>query len=441
MVYKFRRYVITAWRGRYAAPNAISVTGISPSPRAAFTTHWLWLLTVFSVAGFFEAVFWGQLLTFTPLYLPVVGVAPGQVKAWLGWIAVFGGLLGVPFVPFWGALADQYGYKPLIVRAYVALLIGALFTLLAPSAWFVTLGRAATSLALGSSGLMMAALAERAPARRIGVAFAIMNSTGPIGAFLGPMLGGPVVDAWGMRSLLVIDCGLLIACIAGLLWGYQGNRPAPLPATRSLWRMALDSLRFIGQSPRLRLLFPALFLLFTGWMLATTYIPLLVPTFYQGERLGFTIGLVVGAGGLLAMVIAPLLGALGDRYGCWRVLILAASVTVILWLLPALTSTLLSFGAAWALLNGLSSAVFALSFTVLADAIAPEMRGRIMSFSYLPLLFANMFGPALGALITRQSLFVIFPVAALITALGVGAVIWAAGKDVLPRCASTRSGA
>jgi hypothetical protein len=37
-----------------------------------------------------------------------------------------------------------------------------------------------------------------------------------------------------------------------------------------------------------------------------------------------------------------------------------------------------------------------------------------------------MLGPGLGALITQQTLFAIFPVAAALTALGVGAVGWAA---------------
>ncbi len=123
-----------------------------------------------------------------------------------------------------------------------------------------------------------------------------------------------------------------------------------------------------------------------------------------------------GAGGLLA----PLLGALGDHYGCWRVLISAAALSVLLWPLPALMTTLWSFGVAWAILNGLTTGVFALSFTVLADAIVPAMRGRIMCFAYLPLLFANMLGPGLGALITQQTLFAIFPVAAALTALGGG---------------------
>lgn len=78
----------------------------------------------------------------------------------------------------------------------------------------------------------------------------------------------------------------------------------------------------------------------------------------------------------------------------------------------------------------LTSGIFALSFTVLSDAIVPAMRGRIMCFAYVPLLFAEILGPTLGALITQRSLFAIFPTAALLTALGVSAVAWAFLDDL-----------
>ncbi len=419
--------MLARWWARRDTPTPMPPADISPTQRAAFTNSWPWLLTLFTVAGFFESVFWGQWLAFTPLYLPLVGVAAGDVRLWVGRVALFGGLVGIPFVPFWGALADRYGHKPLIVRSYAALLIGAGLMWFATSPWWVVLGRGTMCFALGSTGLMMASLAERTPTRRLGLAFAIMNSSAPIGSFLGPILGGPVIDVWGIRTLWLLNVAMLVACIAGLIWGYQGKRPTPV--TDSLWRMAGESLRYIRQSPRLRTLFPALFLLFTGWMLATTYIPLIVPTYYHGDRLGFTVGLVVGAGGLLTILIAPLLGALGDRYGCWRVLIGGATLSVMLWPLPAFMPTLWSFGVAWAILNGLTSGVFALSFTVLADAITLAMRGRIMCFAYLPLLVAQILGPVLGAQITQQSLFAIFPVAAVLTALGVAAVGWAAVQN------------
>jgi hypothetical protein len=71
-------------------------------------SSWIWLLTLFSVAGFIETVFYGQMFAFTPLYLPRLGIAEADVPAWTGAIVAFSSALGLPFLPFWGALADRY---------------------------------------------------------------------------------------------------------------------------------------------------------------------------------------------------------------------------------------------------------------------------------------------------------------------------------------------
>ena len=87
-------------------------------------------------------------------------------------------------------------------------------------------------------------------------------------------------------------------------------------------------------------------------------------------------------------------------------------------------------GVAWhhlALINGLMSAVFAISFTVLSTSAASDTRGRVMSFSFLPVNLGFMVGPAIGSLAARRNVFAIFPAAAVSTALGI-AVLWIAAR-------------
>ena len=173
------------------------------------------------------------------------------------------------------------------------------------------------------------------------------------------------------------------------------------------------------RSGRLRALFPALFTLFAGWMLALTYVPLAVNALYTGADIGTQVGYVMGAGGLLALVLSPLLGMLADRVGHWRVLFVGAVVAIFLWPLPALVGGLVSFGLTWALINGLVSGVFSISFNVLSQSAASPVRGRVMSFAYLPVNVGATIGPALGSLITHNSVFTVFPAAALLTALSI----------------------
>jgi MFS family permease len=333
-------------------------------------SSWLWLLTLFTVAGFAETMFYGHMMAFTPLYLPQLGIAPVAVPQWTGAIAAISSALGLPFLPFWGALADRYSRQPLIIRSFVA----------------------------HNTGLMMATLGERVPRGRLGLAFAVMNSAPPLGAAVGPLLGGPLVDAWGFRALLGCDVAVMLLVILLLACAYRDTFIAP-PRSPIL-RMVADSLRLIGDSPRLRALFPALFLLFGGWMLAVTYLPLAIGALYQGDAPGRAIGLVLGFGGLATLLCAPALGSLADRYGYWRVLFLGALGEVVLWPIPALTQNLVGFTLAWALLNGVASGVFAVSFSVLSESVPASVRGRVMTFAYLPVNIGFVVGPALGGVVT-----------------------------------------
>jgi DHA1 family multidrug resistance protein-like MFS transporter len=387
---------------------------------------WVSLLTIFTFGSLVETIFYGQLSAFTPLYLPKLGIAPASVAQWTGIIAAVTGLLGLPFLPFWGALADRFSRKPVIIRSFAVEIIAALIALLAGNIWVFMVGRTLTCLALGNSGLMMTTLSERAPANRQGVAFSVMNSAAPVGVFLGPLLGGPVVDHWGFPALLAIDVALISAVVLALTFGYHDRfKPA---SQDSLMKMAGQSITTVIRSPRLRALFPALFMLFAGWMMALTYASLAVSKIYHGTDLGTVVGVVLGAGGFLALFLGPAIGALADRIGYWRVLLVGSSVTILLWPLPALTHSLLPFGIAWALINGVSSGVFSLSFAVLARSASDQERGRVMSFAYLPVNIGTFLGPFLGSLITGNSVFVIFPAAAVLTGIGVVLLVLAHGQ-------------
>ncbi|HMA35566.1 MAG TPA: MFS transporter, partial [Chloroflexia bacterium] len=363
-----------------------------------------------------------------PLYLPHLGIRPADVPGWTGAIAAISSFVGIPFLPFWGALADRYARQPVIVRSFVAHLLAGILAVLAGNVWVFVLGRAVQSLSLGNSGLMMTTLAEQVPPTRLGFAFAVLNGVGPLGAFAGPLVGGPIVDLWGFPALLTIDIGLMLLVILGMTFGYHDTYQGT--DRGGILSMALGSVGLIGRSPRLRTLFPALFLLFAGWMLAFTYITLVVGALYHGPNPATAVGLVLGAGGLVTIVVSPILGALADRFGHWRILFVSAGTSVVLWPLPAFAGDLVTFGIAWAILNGVVSGFFSISFSVLSESAAPADRGRVMSFAYLPVNLGYAVGPALGSLVTQVSLFAVFPAAAVITALGLGVLVVASRQPV-----------
>lgn len=385
---------------------------IMEKPRAS----WVPLLAMFTFAGFVETIFYGQLTAFTPLYLPHIGISPQDVSHWTGIIAGVAGLVGLPFLPFWGALADRFARKPVIIRSFVVEFVTCLIAILAGNIWVFVLARAISSLALGNSGLMMATLSERAPDNRQGLAFSIMNGAGPIGAFLGPLIGGPIIDHLGFRALLAIDAGLLLLVVLTLAFGYVDHFRPPVP--QPLLHMAAASVRAVVSGRLLRAIFGALFCLFGGWMLVTTYASLAVAKLYTGPDLGTRVGLVLGVGGFVALIVSPVMGTLADRFGSWRVLLIAGAAAIFLWLLPYLAENLIVFTILYSLVNGLTTGLFSISFNVLAKAAPEDIRGRIMAMAYLPLNVGLVLGPLIGSFITRRDVFTIFPTAAGLAALG-----------------------
>jgi MFS family permease len=378
---------------------------------------WIRLLVLFSAVSFIETAFFGQVAAFTPLYLPQLGVTPENIAVWTGGLMAASNFFGILFLPFWGALADRHSRKPIIVRSFVVHVAAIAIMLASGNIWVFLIGRSAMNLSLGNSGLMMVTLSERAPANRVGMAFAILHAWTNLGVFLGPLLGGRIVDRFSFETLLLINGVLMLAAIAALAFGYEdafrGSKEKPL------LRMAFESVTMILQTANLRSLFASFFVLFSGWMLTRTYLPLVVTALYTGRDPATIVGIVGAAAGLAALLVGPLAGALADRLGFWRVLFWGAVLEVALWPLPGFTWNVLSLAVAWTILNGVASGVFSISSAVLAATAPDQARGRVMSFAYLPLNAGLVAGPLLAApLVSAYGVMAVFPFSALLTLAG-----------------------
>ncbi len=393
-------------------------------------TSWVWLLGLFTVASFVEGVSLSHMIVFIPLHLPELGVAVSDIARVTGMVAAISSAVGIPFVPFWGALADRYARQPIIIRSFVFYFLSLIVMILAGNLWIFIAGRALMSFAMGNTGLMLTTVTERVPRARTGLSFTMIEGAIPMGISLGPLIGGPILDSWGFGTLLTIDGILMGGVILGLAFGYRDRYVAS--ERRSIFMMTANSLINIARSPRLRILFPALFVLFSGEGLAFTYAPIAITSLYAGDDPGTTIGLVFGVAGLATLLVGPAIGMAADRLGHWRVLIVSLVATSVLWSVPALVDDLISFAVIWALVISINTAGRSLAFSVMSDSVPSEIRGRVMAMSTLPLVIGLMIGTAIGSIITQGGVFVVFPIAAVTTAVSVGMLIYASKQRTAP---------
>src|SRR5256714_2676382 len=383
---------------------------------------WVRMTVLFAIAGFFEVTAYGEVSALPPLYLRRRGSEAAAVAFWVGAITSFSNFGGLLFLPFWGALADRYGRKPLIIRSFVAAFVALSLTALAPNVWIFALARAIQSLGLGTTGLILATIAEHAPAGRVAFAFGIVNGANPMGAFIGPLVGGPIVDRFGFPILMAADAAIMLGVVALLAFGYRDGFVTKTTGG-SLLRMAGDGIVLIVRSPRLRALFPALFLLFAGWMLGFIYVPLVVARLYTGPDPNTAVGIVLGAGGIGVFILSPLIGAIADSYGKARTLFIGSAVLAGIWITPFFARDIVPFTVLWTVVNGLAAGLFSGSFTLLSASATDPTRGRVITFANLPANIGFVIGPGIGSIIASVDVFMVFPAAAVVTALGLAAVI------------------
>ena len=371
---------------------------------------WTLVLVFFSITSLVEAIGLSQVFAFMPLYLQQLGLPQADVPRWTGTLSALAFVFGLPLVPFWGVWADRYSRKAVIIRS--SLVEAVVFALIALSRepWQLAASFVLSGFQLGNSGVMLAALRDITPLKRIGISLAIFGATWPVGSAIGPAVGGLMVDGFGAHLWSVFAVSsLLSAAVAALLAaGFREVRPQTFPSGRML-ELAYGAVRGIFADPATRRLFTIYGIAFLARQMASPFLPIVVQNAHGGgSGLASSIALVVGTAALVGGLISPLGGAVGDRIGFRSVLIFSmAGSGLALLLMPFVP------GVAWLALDNvvlaaLTAAIGTMVFALLALEVSSERRSATLNLVYLPLYLSGIVGPAIGAVVVGAGVAAVF---------------------------------
>ena len=375
---------------------------------------WAALVAVFGVTSLVEGLSVSQILSFLPLYLRQLGVGQADVGHWVGALSSITFLIGLPLVPFWGVWADRWGRRPVIARSALVEAAVLLLAGLSRSPWQLAGTLLLVGFQLGNTGIMLAAIREAAPDRRVGLATALLGMSGSLGFALGPAAGGRLVDAGvlSLRGLYFLDSALSVGTTLLVLLAYRETW-APRTVVSSAGRQALDALTGIWRHAVTRRLFVIFTLAILGAQMSSPYFPLVVQVRHpQPEGLAGAIGAVVGASALVGALLSPVAGILGDRFGFSRVLAAAiGAVAVSLAVFPFVPTVAALVGVA-VLFGAGRSAAQAMLFALLATRTPSERRATTLNLVYVPLYVGGIIGPAIAAAVVGAGLAPVFFVGA-----------------------------
>jgi MFS family permease len=305
----------------------------------------------------------------------------------------------------WGAWADKYSRKVVIIRSALVEAVVFMAVALAREPWQLAIAMLLIGFQLGNTGIMLAGIRDVTPRRRLGTAIALFGASGAVGFAVGPALAGILIDGFGWSLSPVFALSALLSVGTALLvwFGSREVRPEVIPSGRIV-DLAYANLRGVLTDRATRRIFLLFGISFVAIQMSRPYIPVLVEGITGlGPGLASAIGLVAGTAALVGALVSPLGGVIGDRIGFRPVLVAAlAGAGVVLFLMPLAASVgmlaLLAVG-----LGAATASVSSMVFGLLATELPPERRSAALNLVYLPLYAAGTIGPAVGAVVASVS--------------------------------------
>lgn len=350
---------------------------------------------------------WGAIVPALPRYGDMFSVSSFLLGAIVAAFGVGRLLVNIPA----GLLADRFGPRRLLLGALVGLVVVTVLTAFAPTLPVLLVARFFAGVLGGSVVTIgLAVVTARAPADARGTVLATAQAVQLAGGAMGPVVGGLVLDRWGLHAVFFAAAVPAVACLVWTLlqpdrefWGKTPQAPAlglapaeadaefvtservrashvtnslethdlygPAAGAGARRRVATDLAAFVG----LNVVGFAVFVIRFGG--EQSLVPIL------GDRVGMSstqLGLSIGVITLVSLGLLPLLARLLDAGWRRRLLVPGMLVAAVAIALYPVADTPLLFGAV-VVTAGVGAAVGGIvPGVVLADVAAPGRQGAAM---------------------------------------------------------------
>ena len=337
----------------------------------------------------------------------VVPILPKLIESFVGndtasaarYFGLFGtvwALMQFVFQPVVGSLSDRFGRRPVVLLSNFGLAADYVLMALAPSLWWLFIGRMISGITSSSISTAFAYIADVTPPEKRAAVFGKIGVAFGAGFILGPALGGLFGDV-SPRLPFWIAAGLsFLNWLYGLL-----ILPESLPKARRTafhWRSAnpVGALHLLRSDRLLAGLSLANFFA----QLAHVVLPS-VFVLYAGYRYGWdvkTVGLVLAAVGVLSMVvqglaIGPIVKSFGEQsallfgLGCGAVgLFVYGAAPTGLWFCAGLP------------VNALWGVAGAATQALMTRRVTPEQQGQLQGATSSVQSVSQLLGPFLFTL-------------------------------------------
>lgn len=280
------------------------------------TLYIVWLTQFIAISG------GGLVFPFLPLYIKELGVESTSSQAlYAGLSNMTFGIAMFVFSPIWGALADRYGRKKMLLRSYFAA------TIIMTMPAFVTnveqfLGvRLLQGAFTGTVPAAASLIAASTPPEHVAYAMGLLQVALSIAGTAGPLIGGFLADAVGLKASFIV-CGAAFG-FGGLLLLFGVKEDFVRPAiVRGPWEGFVADIKEAASSRSVMTMVGFLFLVNGSLAFARPIIPLFVDLLDPASGGIKESGYAFAALAVTSIFAALAVGNLGSRFGPKKLLVI-----------------------------------------------------------------------------------------------------------------------
>ena len=358
------------------------------------STDWQRNLKIAWIGTFFTGASFSIVMPFMALYIEELGVKGDMVEWYTGLSVAISALASALVSPVWGRLADRYGRKPMMIRASMVMTFTMGGLALVPNVFWLLFLRTLNGLFAGYVPNATALIASQVPQNRSGYALGTLSTGLTAGVLIGPLLGGTLSEAFGMRGTFLLVGLILFICCLLTIFGLRENfQPVEKGEMMTLSQVFA---RIPSKSMLIGLFVTSMIIQISAQSIAPM-LALYIRYLGQRENILFYSGLIVSAMGFSSLLSTPFLGKLGDRIGNHRLLLMGLFYSFLLYFLCGFAGSALQLGIL-RFAYGFGVGALMPSVNSLLTKMTPkEGISRIFSFNQSFSYIGQVLGPFVGS--------------------------------------------
>ncbi|MBU3845183.1 MAG: MFS transporter [Candidatus Anaerobiospirillum pullicola] len=358
--------------------------------------NWKVVLAIMTCNVVLMSASYTMLIPFLPLYLrDELGANPETLNMWTGAIFAISFAVCAVMAPIWGKMTDSKGKKLMIIRSSSLIALTYLCGGLVQTPLQMFFVRILQGFAAGLWPASLALVSSYTPKNKVGICMGVMQSANICGGILGPLFGGVLAEAFGIRTSFFIAAGALIIITLVTIFFIKEpskapeHKKAPAPSYRELFnRAGLPMILFAtGLTNMVILLLQPIMTLYIGELRG------------HNDNLILISGLVFSLSGIAGAIAAPIWGRRGQSIGFFKTLVTSLTAAGVLIACQFLPNTLVPFAILQFCVGLGFSGIFPSANAMVINLTSPLERGSAFGMLFSAQQIGGAIGPLIGGLI------------------------------------------